>query len=89
MQSRVRSWNEDSTKPTEHKPLTGIRKALLSERGRPRPPPSNISPDRCGRALTQKTFGVFVRASVRWAAGDGRAPTEELRVSGWLASVGR
>ena len=64
--------------------LTGDTQALLSERGRPRPPPSSHRFCDCNFP-SRLLDSLKVKASVSsWmvlsegAAGDGRAPTEEL-----------
>jgi len=55
------------------KPLTGYTKALLSERGRPGPPPFEQN------QLVGHSFHLGKNEWVLFdGAGDGRAPTEEL-----------
>jgi len=67
--------------------MTGYTEALLSERGRPRPPPSNGSTIHLNSSPTFP-FANYCTSLTRWgicstgAAEDGRAPTEELACVG-------
>ena len=63
-------------------PLTGYTKALLSERGRPRPPPSNRSSDsQTDQRVAQLTTFNSKRASgtIDGSIQRGRPRTDALR----------